>query len=86
MGHLDSRGDFSWEGGVPSPKVVINLPRTYERLHCKDVFISSLVSKILPHTQTDRQTDGLRLYYKALKFNIRTFIYLDQQTVPPRGQ
>ena len=86
MGHLVSRGDFSWEGGVPSSKVVMNLPRTYDRLLYKEVFISSLVSEILRYTQTNRQTDGLRLYCKALKFNIRTFIYLDQQTVPPRGQ
>ena len=30
-----SRGDFSWEGGVALPKIAINLPRTFEKLHCK---------------------------------------------------
>ena len=31
--------DFSWEGErvvVSSPQIVINLPRTYEKLHCKE--------------------------------------------------
>ena len=29
-----SRGDFSWEGGGTLPKIVENLPWTYEKLHC----------------------------------------------------
>ena len=29
------RGDLSWEVGGTLPKIVINLPRIYEKLHCK---------------------------------------------------
>ena len=34
-GIIFSRGDLSWEGGGTIPKIVINLPRTYEKLHFK---------------------------------------------------
>ena len=30
-----SRGDFFWDGVVPSPKIFINLSGTYENLPCK---------------------------------------------------
>ena len=33
---LKVSGNFFWEGGLPSPKLVIILPRTYiNKLHCK---------------------------------------------------
>ena len=28
-------GDLYWEGGGTLPQIVINLPWTYEKLHCK---------------------------------------------------
>ena len=34
-GNFFSVGDLSWEGGVALSKNFINLPMTYEKLHCK---------------------------------------------------
>ncbi len=31
----DSRDNFSWESGGTLPQMVLNLPRTYEKLHSK---------------------------------------------------
>ena len=46
---------FSWEGGLvlPFPKLVLNLHRTNEKLHCKVEPIGSAVSEILWYKKTD---------------------------------
>ena len=31
-----SRGEISWEGGGTLLPIVINLPQTYEKIHCKE--------------------------------------------------
>ena len=39
---------------VPSPKIAKNLPRAYEKLHCKEEPYPLAVSEGLRYTQTDR--------------------------------
>ena len=43
-----SREDWSWEGGISHPKILIILPRTYEKL--KESHIGPVVSEILSFT------------------------------------
>ena len=45
---------------VPSPKIIINLPRTYISYSLKKNHTGSVVSEILQYTQTE----FLLLYYK----------------------
>ena len=54
--YFSFRGNISWEDGVePSPKIVINLPKFYKKLHCKgDPYWFSGYRDTL--AQTDRQT------------------------------
>ena len=65
--------NFPWEGCnvIPSPKIVINLPRTYEKLLCKGEPHRSAVSEILRYKQTDSQTNILLLYHKDINFLIK---------------
>ena len=61
---------FSWEGGgmvTLSPKIAINLHRTYEKLHCtvRENHIGSVVSDILQYKQTDKHPVTL-LYEKVV--------------------
>ena len=58
-------GDFSWKGGGTLPKIVINLPMTYEKLHCKGNHNGSAVSDILWYIHIDTVTfiKGIMFYF-----------------------
>ena len=47
----------------PSPKIVINFPRTYEKLHCKK-------TTSVQQRHTDTSTDILLLLYKDYKLKV----------------
>ena len=59
------RGYISWKGGGIIPKIVINLPRTYRKLHC----IGSAVNEILL-VQIDTQI-LLLMYYVDITFTVQ---------------
>ena len=47
MGLVMVFSDLSWEGGVPSPKMAINLPMTYEKQQTTQTEIMLLYYKDL---------------------------------------
>ena len=55
------KGDFSWEGSVPSPKIVINFPRTFDELHCKPISVQRLSRFFGTNRKIDRYPNTLLL-------------------------
>ena len=55
------RVEIFWGAVVPSPKIAMNLPRTYAKLHCKGEPYW-LKDERDPLVQTERQTEMLLLF------------------------
>ena len=64
---------------LPYPNIVINLPRTYEKLPWKENHIGLAVSEILRYKQKDRQTF---CYFILLDFSCHSFFIIALPTVP----
>ena len=53
---------------IPSPKIFLNLPWTFEKIHC--ITIGSAVREILRYTQTYRKTDRIIIILVAIGFEV----------------
>ena len=72
---------------VPSSKIAINLPRTYEKLHNKGEPYRFSGWRDLRYRQTNKQTEILLLYYKDkfILYNTSTNLHTFQFTYPSKS-
>ena len=73
------KGNFSLESGGILPKIGINLPRTYEKLHCKGEPLWYSGGQQNPSIYIDRETNSLLFFYRILH-DISKFLKINGNT------
>ena len=81
-------GDSSWEGGGTLSKIVINLPRTYEKLHSDSVLLEELTFSrgdfspvgVDIHPSPKKVIKLTRSYYDSVVSEILRYTHTHTQT------